>query len=226
MAGLFFAVFGLGLAGLDPAGALLLGGALAAGATRRGAAVFGAIAVLGAAALGAACSLVLGVRADDLDIVAALPEGPGAAITEIVLAVLIGLWAVLRLRKRRPRPGKPRRTRPGTPVLMGAATAWTLAALLDPTFLAVVVLAARADSWVHVGFAHLLWSLVAQLPLVVLLVAVARRTHEPVVRWLARAWARVRPAVRQVVTAALLLVALLLLADGGLYLTTGSFLID
>lgn len=225
MAGLLLAAAGLGLAGLDPAGALLLGAALAAGATRRGAVLFAAVAVLGTVVLGTVLSLALGVRADDLDVLALLPDGPVAAVVEVVLAVALAVWAVLRLRDRRPRPGKPRRTRPGTAALLGASGAWALAAVLDPTFLAVVVVAARADAWPGVVAAHLLWSVVAQLPLVVLLAAVLRGAHEPVVRWLERAWARARPAVRHLVTAALLLVALLLLADAGAYLVTGDFLV-
>ncbi|GAA2021227.1 hypothetical protein WDZ16_05480 [Pseudokineococcus marinus] len=100
-----------------------------------------------------------------------------------------------------------------------------LSALLDPTFLPVVVLAARTDRWTDVVAAHALCSVVSQLPLHVLALTVRHGGHEPVVRWLTRTWERVRPAARHVLTAALLLVAVLLLADGGAYLHTGRFLV-
>ncbi len=222
--GLLLAVLGLALAGVDPAGALLLGGALAAGATRRGALAHAAACLVGVPLIGVVLSLVLGVRADRLDLLGLLPDGP-AAVVEVALAVVLAVWAVLRLRDGRPRPGRRRRLRPGDAALLGAGGAWALSALLDPTFLSVVVLAARTDRWTDVVAAHALYSVVSQLPLLVLALAVLGGRHEPVVRWLTRTWERVRPVARHVLTAALLLVAVLLLADGGAYLLTGRFLV-
>ncbi|MEJ5866473.1 hypothetical protein WDV85_01810 [Pseudokineococcus sp. 5B2Z-1] len=195
VAGLLLAVPVLGLAGVDPAGALLLEGALAAGATRRGALAHAAACLVGVPLVGLVLSLLLGVRADRLDLLGLLPDGPATL----------------------PCPALPCPARGGG--------AWGPSALLDPTYRSVVVLAARTDRWTDAVAAHALSSVVSQLPLLVLALAVRRGRHEPVVRWLTRTWARVRSTARHLLTAALPLVAVLLLADGGAHLLTGRSLV-
>ena len=68
MIGLLLAALGLGLAGLDPSGALFAAGALAAGARERRLLVaFCPFTFVGTAAFGTALSLTVGPRITDLD---------------------------------------------------------------------------------------------------------------------------------------------------------------
>ena len=67
MIGLLLAALGLGLAGLDPSGALFAAGAPAAGARERHVVAFCLLTFVGTAAFGTALSLTVGPRITDLD---------------------------------------------------------------------------------------------------------------------------------------------------------------
>lgn len=222
MTALVLAALGLGLAGLDPAGALMAVAVLAAGASRRTVLVFGLTVLGGSAALGVTLSLTLGVRLRSVDLLGLLPRGGLGALVEVVLGLGLLAWVWWRWR----RPVAPRAERLGrsrlVPVL-GLGVAYAFLSLTDPTFAGIVVLAGRGQAVAEVVTAHLVWSLASQLPLVVLLVAVLAGAHDGAVTWFQRWWGRVGPALRRVVTALALTVGVLLLADAGLFAATGRF---
>lgn len=224
MGALLATVLGLGLAGLDPAGALIAVGALSAGARDRAVLLYGAIVLAGTALLGTLLSLTLGARLAGVDWSVLLPAGRTGAVIEVVVGVALLAWAAIRLRggARAPRT---RRARTGSASLSGAGVLFTASAVLDPTFVAVVVLAGRGQDVPAVVLAHVLWAVVSQAPLVVLLVAVARGAHQRAVEWFRDWWSRMQPVVRGVVTGALVITGAVLVLDGGWWFATGSFLI-
>lgn len=222
---LLLTALGLGLAGVDPAGALLAVAALAAGARDRDVAVFGGIVLLGTALLGSVVSVTAGSRLAAVDWTALIPVGRlGAAAEALVGLVLLG-GAALRLRRRPVAARKPRRSRIGLGPLAALGVLFLGSAVLDPTFLGLVVVAGRGESLPAVVVAHVAWSLLSQVPLVLLLVAMARGGHERAVTWFQRGWARVTPALGRVVTAALLVAGLFLVLDAGWLFATGEFLV-
>lgn len=233
-AGLLLAAAGLGVAGLDPTGALLAVAALAAGARPRAVLAFGALVLVLTAALGVVLSVTVGASLAGVDWVGALPGGPVTAALEALAGALALAWAARRLRRGadavREEAAADAGRRSGARLaggagLTGAAVVFTAGAVLDPSFVGLVVLAGRGEPLVGVVAAHLVWSVVSQAPLVLLLVAVARGGHQRASAVFARWWGRVRPAVRHVVTAALALLGAGLLLDAGWYAATGRFLV-
>lgn len=234
-AGLLLASLGLGVAGLDPTGALLAVAALAAGARPRAVLLFGALVLVLTAVLGTVLSLTAGASLAGVDWASSLPGGPLTAALEAVAGAVALVWAAARLRRgaagsAREEAAVASGRRSGARLasgagMAGAAVLFTAGAVLDPSFLGVVVLAGRAEPLPAVLAAHLVWSVVSQAPLVLLLVAVARGGHERATALFTRWWARARPVVRHAVTAALVLLGLGLLLDAGWYAATGRFLV-
>jgi cytochrome c biogenesis protein CcdA len=225
MGALLVTVLGLGIAGLDPAGALIAAAALTAGARDRAVLLYGVVVLVGTALLGTVLSLTLGARLASVDWSVLVPAGRVGAILEIAVGAGLLAWAVIRLRRRGARTPRPRRERTGSLGLAGVGALFALSAALDPTFIAVVVLAGRDAVVAEVALAHALWAVVSQAPLVLLLVAVARGRHQRAVTWFASWWSRAQPVVRRVVTAALILTGVVLLFDGGWWFATGDYLL-
>ena len=225
MLSLLATAFGLGLAGLDPAGALIAVAALAAGTRERAVLAFGAVVVLGTVLLGAAATLTVGGQLADVDWSWLLPAGRGGAVLELAVGAALLVFGVLRLRRRPVRSPRPRRNSQGTVGLLGVGALFAAGAVLDPTFVALVVLAGRGQDVVAVVLAHLLWVLVSQAPLVVVVVAVARGGHHRAVERFRAWWDRAEPTVRRLVTGAVLLAGAVLVVDAAWWFATGSFLL-
>lgn len=224
MGSLLATAVGLGIAGIDPAGALIAVAALAAGARDRVVLLFGVIVVLGTALLGTALSLTLGGNLADIDWSGLAPTGSTFAALELAIGTALLIWGTVRLRAGA-HPPKPRRPRTGTAGLLGAGALLAASAPLDPTFVALTVLAGRGQEPVGVLLAHLLWILISQAPLVLLLVAVARGGHQRVVDRFQTWWARVQPALRRLVTGAVLLVGMICVIDAVWWFATEDFLL-
>ncbi|WP_222272572.1 hypothetical protein [Modestobacter marinus] len=132
---------------------------------------------------------------------------------------------LVRLLRRGVRPPRSRRTAAGTAGLLGAGALFALSAALDPSFVALTVLAGRGQEVLAVGLAHLLWALISQAPLTLLLVAIAVGSHEGAVERFRSWWERAQPVVRRVVTAAALAVGAVLVLDAGWWFASGEFLL-
>src|SRR3712207_3460668 len=121
---------------------------------------------------------------------------------------------------------KPRSPRGTGPVaLVAVAVLFALSAILDPTFVSLVVLAGRGEAFWSVVAAHSVWVAVSQAPLILLLAAVAGGKHGRFVARFGFLWERVRPAVGRLVTAAALLVGAFFVLDAGWWFATGEFLV-
>ena len=225
MGELLVAALGLGLAGLDPAGALIAVAALSAGARDRAVALYGILVILGTAVFGSILSLSIGARLANVDWLALIPAGRAGAVLEIVLGAGLLAWAALRLTRTTVRAPKPRRVRAGAWGLVGTGLLFTLSAVLDPTFVALTVLAGRGADVAAVCVAQLLWALISQAPLVLLLVVMARGGHERAVGRFTSWWERARPVAKTLMTVALVLIGLVLVVDGVWWFVTGEFLL-
>ena len=224
MIGLLLAALGLGLAGLDPAGALFATGALATGARERHVVAFCLVTFVGTAAFGTALSLTVGPRITELDC-SWFFSSPGALIEAALGPVLVawGLARAWRPTTRAPKPRSPRGT--GPLALLALAVLFPLMAVLDPTFDALVVIAGRGTPFWSVAVAHSVWIAVSQAPLVLLLAAMASGKHRRFVVRFRSWWEKIRPAVGRIVTAAALLVGTFFLLDAGWFFATGEFLV-
>lgn len=215
---------GLGVLGMDPAGALLAAAAIAAGARRRDVAVFGLVVLVGTVALGTVLSETVGARLGVLDWSTILPRGGWRAAVEAAAALVLGGWVIARTR-RGPRPPREDGVRAG---LGGAAISGGLfigTALTDPTFVALVVLAGRAGDPVATVLASTAWTVVSQLPLVLVVVALAGRRHRAMMAGLRRWRLRWAARLRALVTASLAVVAAVPAIDVLWWLLGGAFLV-
>ncbi|MBJ7454233.1 MAG: hypothetical protein JHC71_19420, partial [Blastococcus sp.] len=224
--GVLLAVLGLGLAGLDPAGALIAAAALTAGARDRAVLLYGFVVLAGTAVLGTVLSLSLGARLADVDWSVLVPAGRIGAVIEVAVGAGLLVWAVIRIRRSDARAPRPRRRgRTGGAGMAGVGALFALSAALDPTFVAVVVLAGRDTDVAEVVLAHVLWALISQSPLLLLLVAVAMGRHQRAVAWFGGWWSRAQPVVRTVVTVALVVTGAVLVLDGGWWFASGDYLL-
>lgn len=99
------------------------------------------------------------------------------------------------------------------------ATAFT-----DPTFVAVVILSAGGGTVLEAGLGNAVWSVVSQLPLLGLMVALARG-RDRVLAAVHRLRTRWGPRSRVLVSGAVAAAALALLVDVASWLVTESFLV-
>jgi hypothetical protein len=223
---LVLTAFALGLAGLDPAGALLVAGALAAGAREGHVALFGLVVLIGTVVLGTTLSLTVGPRIAEIDWSVFAPGDRTVAFVETLLGVGLVCWGVVRARKPTAHAPKPRSARGTGPVaLAGAGILFALSAVFDPTFVALTVIAGRDGAFWSAVVAHSAWVLVSQAPLVLVLGAMAGSKHKGVVVWFRSLWTRLRPVIGRLVTGAVLLVGALFLLDAGWWFVTGDLLI-
>ena len=227
MTRLLLTSFALGLASLDVTGALAAVGALGAGARTRALLAFGCFSILGTVAFGTALSLIVGPRLSGFDWGMLLPHDSAedlvAALVEVVLGVGLLIWGIVRARRPDASPPKPSAPRGlGLFSLAGAGMLFALAAIADPTFVSLVVIAGRADHFWSVAAAHSTWTFVSHVPLVLVLAFVLGGENERVVSWVRTWWARISPWIVRLVTIFVFLVGTLLLLDALWYFITGD----
>jgi len=187
--------------------------------------MYGLVVLVGTAVFGTVLSLSLGARLAEVDWLALVPAGRGGAVLEIVLGAGLLVWAAVRLTRTTVRAPKPRRVRAGSWGLLGTGALFALSAVLDPTFVALTVLAGRGQDIGAVLAAQVLWVLISQAPLVLLLALMARGGHERAVPRFTSWWERARPVVKTVITVALVLIGVVLVVDGLWWFVTGAFLL-
>lgn len=215
----------LGLAGIDPTAALLAVAALVAGAKGRAITTFGVTVLLGIPVFGTPLTYAVGVRVARLDRWLFVFEGRAGAIVGLIIGGLLlgaGMVSVLR-----PKTATtlPKERRISAPAMGGAGALYVVSLLIDPTFLALVVLAGRSADPVHVVLMQIVWTLLSQAPLIVLLLAVRRVGPQRAVDQFQSWWRRVRPLLRTAATVAMFVSGALLVVDGGWWFATGHFLI-
>ena len=230
MTKLLLTAFALGLASLDVTGALLAVGALGAGARLRALIAFGGFCILGTVAFGTALSLIVGPRIEGIDWGMLLPHDPTedrvAAFVEIILGVGLLTWGIVRIRRPGSHPPKPSTPRGlGLISLSGTGILFALAAIADPTFVSLVVIAGRAEHYWPVVAAHSTWTLVSHVPLVLVLAFALSGQNERVSTWVRNLRARISPLVVRLVTIAVFLVATYFLLDALWFYVTGEFFI-
>lgn len=215
--------FGLGLTGLDPIGALLALTALARGARRTSVLLFALIVFGVTALLGAMLSLTIGAGVTTL--LAQLPAYIWVTFYAIT-AVLLLWWAASRWRRRSilGQSKDSRLTRwldRGLPLV---GLLFALSAVTDPSFVALVVIAGNEHSVLLVLFAHTVWSIVGQLPLLLLAIAVACNGHIVFQRRFNGFWERIGPHVSLFVTVLIGLIGVFLVLNVAAYLVWGKFI--
>src|ERR671911_1506495 len=176
---LLLTALALGLAGLDPAGALVVAGALAAGAREGPVVLFGLVVLVGTVVLGTTLSLTVGPRVAEIDWSVFAPGDRTVAFVEALLGVGLVCWGVVRARRPTAHAPKPRSARGTGPIaLVGAGLLFALSAVFDPTFVALMVIAGRDGAFWSAAVAPPGWGVVSQGPPVLVLGAMAGGKHK------------------------------------------------
>jgi hypothetical protein len=102
---------------------------------------------------------------------------------------------------------------------------FALAAIADPTFVSLVVIAGRVDLLFSVVAAHSTWTLVSHAPLVLVLAFALSGENERVVAWVRTWWARINPWIVRLATIAVLVVGAFFLLDALWFYATGELLL-
>lgn len=215
-------IAGLGLAGIDPVGMLLLLRFLTQGLSRRRAVLFGAAALLGTALLGGVLSFLLGSTVQRLsDEISALPEGLWVWFN-VALTVALLMWGVYRLKH----PEHHDRKADKTPRGMIPALLFLISTpLLDPTFVGMLAMASQHGApWQPLADAFL-WTLLSQSPLFLLTGAVMAGKHEKMVQLIDRFRTKNRNILHQTVTVLIFLSAAFFLADLIVHAATGIWMV-
>lgn len=227
MVDLLLATLGLGIAGLDPFGALIVAAALAAGSTRRAVSTFLVASAVTTIAIGGLLGRAIEPPLTFLGNLLDFPNAVWAAIN-IVLVVALFAWAIARIGQRHAstvRSEPQRRSGLSSWSLTGAGVLFGLSMLTDPAYYAIIALGTRIEGWLPLVLAVALWFLISQFPLVVLVASSFLGLHEKVTSRLQTLWARSKPHISWIVTAAIVLAASVLAADTAHFFLRGEFLI-
>jgi hypothetical protein len=227
MVKLLLTAVALGLASLDLTATVLAVGALGAGARNRALLTFGCVCLVGTLVLGVTLSLVIGPRIAGLNLGSLLPHDPAedliAAVVEVVLGLGLMTWGIVRALKPATTPPKPTVPRGLGPASLAAVgILFALAAILDPPFLSLVVIAGRYEHFWSVVAAHSTWVCVSHAPLILILALAVGIDHDLIVNRFQSGWTRIRPIIVRLVTAIVLLSGALLLVDAAWFFVTGN----
>jgi hypothetical protein len=170
---------------------------------------------------------VIGPRIAGLELGSLLPRGPTedliAALVEVLLGVGLVIWGLVRALRPHTTPPKPTVPRGlGLGSLAAVGILFALAAILDPPFLSLVVIAGRSEHFWPVVAAHSTWVFVSHAPLILLLVLAISTDRELVVDRFQSWWTRLRPITIRLVTGVVLLAGALLLLDAAWFFITGE----
>lgn len=225
---LLTSTIGLGIAGMDPIGALIAIAALGSGARSRNVLAYGFLMIAVTVVLGVVLSLVVGTRLASLFDRDLLNQGDRFwAMGEGVAGFVLVAWGIRRIvRPPNLHDSGSKSHGTGLQALCGVGFLYGMSSILDPTFVAVVILAGRHGSFLDAGVSHLLWIMISQLPLVVVLGAILSGRYTTIIEPLKTGWQRIRPWLSRIGTAATLLISFFLLADAWMWLATGEFLVE
>lgn len=223
---------GLSLGGFDP-GPLLIAAvfmaarpptdAAAARGVRRSVLAFGLVLLSGTFAWGLVLSLLVGEDLARVPWVHLLRTGWWIAALELAAAVALVVWAVLK-RRNRNAPEKPPKNRSAAGLLL-VAVGFVAIVTTDPPFIVLVGLSGTQPLWAVVA-GHVVWTVISQLPLFLLVLAVLANRHRKVAQVIGGWWDRIRPALGVALPVLAVLAALALAADALEYLLAGHYLLD
>lgn len=219
---------GLGLAGFDPAGAMVGIGLLGMGVHRRNIVVMIVAFMGGTVALGTGLSVLLGPRVAGFDWRKLEPSHPHIAIGLFVGGLLLLGWGFYRLahplaRRTRRQKTSRRGTGPFQLALLGII--FSLSSLISPPFLALVVIAGSYDHLDEIIIAHSIWFLLNQSALLVVTGIAMTGAGEGAIANFRKWWIRTTPLRHRLVTGLAFVVATALILESVWWKMTNTFLL-
>ena len=223
--------FGLGMAGFDVFGAVLVVLLVASKIPKQRIAAFALIVLVGTVTAGVVASLLLGGSAELF--AQALHRIPAYVWVGAEGAASVGLfgWAAARLYKHIKSGKEPQESQDSwalqwlrRSIVLGGII-YAAGAFTDPSFLAVIAVASREQSLLVVIIAHVVWLLVSQGLFFGLVVAIMCDRHQPLIAWFERARSQYSTLIRSSITVVIILCGLILLTDMATFLLSGHWLL-
>lgn len=217
---------GLGVAGIDPFGAMLLFAAIRAGAERSKVVALTISTFIATVVAGVILALVNSQFVETLPAEASAEAGAIWAYLEIGVAFLIGYWLIRdskcsddaeEKKRRRPLEGK------GISAYIFAGVAFSATALIDPTFLAIAVVVADINSLLFNIFAFSIWTLISQFMLFGLFAAYLYGLEQRLAIRAMALWQRHQLLFKKLLYITGVIAMLLLLADAIYYMANGRY---
>jgi hypothetical protein len=186
---------GLGVAGIDPVGAILLMTAVSTGVSKIKIIAFTVSVFLASTVISTLIS-VLGTNIIK-NISNSFPQGHSVfwAYADVVLVLVLSVWLVRQYTKKEPKDSgnkKRKMIRGSAGVFMAAGVVFGVTSVLDPTFIANTTLAAQAGSIYQVVVMQSLWILISQCMLVGVALAFMLGLSDRLIAWASTLWARHR----------------------------------
>lgn len=222
------AAVGLGIAGIDPLGAILLMSAIAAQFTRTRIILFTVTVFLSTIAAGTILSLLGAGFISSINDFIPVSTSSVWLIINLVIATIILVWLVRRkLTENKPKKEKPSKQLNSsfyaviaTGILFGAGS------VFDPTFLAAISLAAQSDDLFTILLMHSIWIIISQIMLFVLFIAYLYGKHEKVIAYGRMQLKKHTVLLQNVLYVTAIAVFILLVSDSLSYALTGKYLIN
>lgn len=219
-------VLGLGLAGIDPVGMMILMAAMTGGASKRQMYTYAALVLFGTTVFGLTLSSILGAGFSRLSselsgAVDSLSDTTWTWISVVIIAVLL-YFAISRLFAKDEEAVEEKKSNKG---LLAGAGFMVFTAITDPTFIALMGLSAEVNNLALSVLYSLLWTLISQAPLFLLIGAVALGKHQAFIAKFNQLYSRYKAKIDKGITGLLFLLALVFIVDLVYFWLTGVWII-
>ena len=216
---------GLGIAGIDPLGAILLFSAIRAGAERpKVIALVVSISITSVIA-GVLVAVASGQLVESTSLEP--PSQPGViwAYLEIGIAILIGYWLIQRSKSNGDsKKEKINNDSIGTILTcIVAGAVFSVTTVIDPTFIATAIVVADINDVFISIIAFTIWTLISQFMMFALFVAYLSGTEQRLINATMLLWQRHKSLFERALYAAGVLAVLLLLADAIYYIINKNY---
>lgn len=220
--------FGLGLAGFDVFGVILVLLLLANKVSRREIVLFAAIVFISMVMAGTIATLLLG---DSTELIAqTLKQLPSVVwvVVEMVAGALLISWAIARIYAQPSPERKPENSRIikwlKRSIILGGVL-YAFSSFTDPSLLALIAFTSRGHSLPIIIMTQIIWLLVSQGLFFILALAVACKTHAPLITWFERTRKRHGILIRHLITGIIIICGVMLCADTVTFIVSGNWLL-
>lgn len=233
---LFPTVFLLGLAGFDPAGALIIIAALSMRMSKKQIGLFAATTFIGTVLVGVIVSQVLGTSVTYIsEFINNIPDIVYMWI-EIAIGFLLLEWFVERVffKKKSKEKEEKKESFFAKYLKKGmfiVGVLFAVLALTDPSFLALITLSGHSKNLVEVILANCTWITISQLPIFVLTIAIMLNKHEKIIAYFKAKFSnnpkieKMKTALSALLMGIILVSGVIMLLDSGCYLIKGYWML-
>ncbi len=187
---LFPTSFLLGLAGIDPSGAILIITSLAMGIKKSKITLFVITVILGTILVGLISSnIIVDTSVDYIANIFNYVPNYIYMILEFIIGIILLKWFIERTFFKEKKLTKEKKkesifTRSIKKGLFFVGLLFAITAVLDPSFLAIITLLGQSDNQIHNTLSVTSWILISQLPMMILYIAVLFNKHEKLIQYL------------------------------------------